>query len=93
MFWVLFYDVVDDYTERRAPLRAEHLALAQEAHDHGHLVMAGALDDPVDGAVLVFRADDPAPIEQFVRRDPYVRNGLVTSWRIRRWNVVVGAAS
>ena len=29
-------------------------------------------------------------VEAFVEQDPYVRNGLVTSWHIREWNVVVG---
>ena len=91
MFWALLYDLVDDYLERRAPLRADHLALARAAHDRGELVMAGALDEPPDMAILVFRADGPEAIEDFVAADPYVQQGLVTSWKIRRWNVVIGA--
>jgi len=53
--------------------------------------MAGALSEPVDGAVLIFRADDAAVPTRFAERDPYVRNGLVTRWKVREWNVVVGA--
>ncbi len=90
MYWILFYEVVDDYVERRAPLRNAHLSLAESAQRLGFLVMAGAYDDPPDGAALVFFANDVAVVEQFVRDDPYVREGLVTSWSIRRWNVVVG---
>ena len=90
MYWLLFYDVVDDYIERRAALRDAHLALASSAHRRGFLVLGGAYDDPVDGALLVFRAHDRAVVEQFVRDDPYVNEGLVTGWTIRRWNVVVG---
>jgi uncharacterized protein YciI len=93
MHLILFYDVVDDYLERRAPLRSEHLGLAQAAHDRGELVMAGAYDDPADGAALVFATDDATVVERFVHADPYVRDGLVTNWRIRRWNVVIGAGS
>jgi uncharacterized protein YciI len=89
MYHALFYEVVDDYVARRQPYRAEHLALAQEAHREGRLVLAGAYD-PAEGALLVFRTDDPAVVEAFVRHDPYVKNGLVKSWRVRRWNVVVG---
>ncbi len=89
-YWLLLYDLVDDYVERRAPLRGEHLGLARDAHARGELVLAGALDEPMDGAVLVFRADSPTPAEAFAESDPYVRNGLVTSWRVRRWKVVVG---
>ena len=90
MHWLLFYDVVDDYVERRAPLRAEHLALAQAAHERGELLLAGALADPPDGAVLVFAGDDATVAEEFAAEDPYVTNGLVTSWRVRAWTVVVG---
>jgi len=90
MHFLLLYDVVDDYVERRAPFRAEHLSLIQKAHGRGELVMAGALADPADGAVLVFRGPSPQPAESFAQADPYVRNGLVTRWRVRPWNTVVG---
>ena len=89
-YWLLLYDVVDDYVERRAPFRPAHLELARQAHGRGELVMAGALNDPADGAVFVFQADDPSVVEEFARADPYVTGGIVTSWRVRRWNVVVG---
>lgn len=88
--WLLQYDVVDDYVERRAPHRAEHLGLVQAAHERGELLLAGALADPVDGAMLVFTADDRSVVEAFVAADPYVRSGCVTAWRIRAWSVVVG---
>ena len=89
MHFLLFYDVVDDYVNRRAPYRAEHLSLIQKAYDRGELVMAGALADPPDGAVLVFRGS-PEPAEAFAQADPYVRNGLVKNWRVRKWNTVLG---
>jgi uncharacterized protein YciI len=90
MYSLLFYDYVDDVVERRAPLREAHLALAGEMHDRGILLMAGALVEPIDGAVLVFTTDDRTVVEDFVARDPYIREGLVTSWRVRLWNVVLG---
>ena len=60
MHYLLFYDVVPDYAERRASYRAEHLAYARAAHARGELLLGGALADPVDGAVLLFRGDSPA---------------------------------
>ncbi len=93
MYWLLLYDLVDDYMERRAALRDDHLALGRAAHERGDLVMAGALADPPDGAVLVFKGDDASAAENFARHDPYVENGLVTSWRVRPWTVVIGADS
>ena len=90
MHYLLIYDLVPDYLERRAAFRAEHLKLAWQAHDRGELVLGGALTDPVDEAILLFRGDSPAVVEAFVAIDPYVRNGLVTRWRVRPWNTVVG---
>lgn len=91
MYYILFYEVVDDYVNRRAPFREAHLEHAAQARDRGHLVMAGAFANPVDGAALVFRAEGLSVVEDFARKDPYVTNGLVTNWRVREWTVVVGA--
>ena len=90
MHYLLNYDAASDYLERRPRFRAEHLALARAAHARGELVLGGALANPVDGAVLLFQCDSTAPIEAFVAADPYVKNGLVKSWRIREWTTVVG---
>lgn len=90
MHYLLLYDVVSDYVERRTAFRDEHLALARGAHRRGELVLGGALADPVDGAVLLFSGSSPAVAEAFAAADPYVRNGLVTRWRVRTWTTVVG---
>jgi hypothetical protein len=91
VYYLLFYDYVENAVERRAPYREEHIKLAREARERGELVMAGAFADPVDGAAFVFRADGPSVAEGFVRSDPYVANGIVTGWRIRPWTVLIGA--
>lgn len=90
MYLALTYDVTADYLDRRGEYRAEHLALARAAAERGELALAGAFTDPPDSALLVWSTDDRAVVERFVATDPYVVNGLVTSWRIRTWNVVVG---
>jgi uncharacterized protein YciI len=72
------------------PYRDAHLEHAQQAYARGDLVLAGALADPVDGAVLVFRGESPHPAESFAKTDPYVVNGLVTRWRVRAWTTVIG---
>jgi len=91
MHYLLIYDVEPDYAERRQAYRAEHLALARQAVARGELVLGGALADPLDGAVILFRGDSPAAAEAFAAADPYVRNGLVKRWRVREWTTVVGA--
>jgi hypothetical protein len=88
--YLLFYDVVDDYTEGRLPHRAAHLAYARAAVARGDLVLGGALANPVDGAVLLFRGSSPRVAEDFAAADPYVLNGLVTRWRVREWTTVAG---
>jgi uncharacterized protein len=88
--YLLFYDVVDDYVERRAALRETHLAHAGRAVERGELLLGGALTDPVDGAVLLFSGSSPAVAEAFAAADPYVAAGLVTGWRVRAWATVVG---
>ena len=89
-YYLLEYVLVDDYLARRASLREAHLALAREANRRGDLVLAGALAEPPDRAVLIWRTNDRTVVERFVDDDPYVRQGLVTSWTIRPWTVVIG---
>ena len=90
MHTILFYDLVDDYVERRAQFRAEHLELARQAQARGELVLAGALAEPADGAVVVFRGESPDAAVAFAKADPYVKNGLVKAWRVRKWSTVIG---
>ena len=89
MHLVLEYSLADDYLERRAALREEHLALAQTAHERGELLLAGALPDPYDRALLIWTAAREV-VERFAESDPYVVHGLATNWTIRPWNVVIG---
>lgn len=90
MHYLLIYEFVPDYLERRKPLRAGHLALAWTAHDRGELVLGGALADEPAGAVLLFKGETAEAAERFARQDPYVVEGLVTHWRVRPWTTVVG---
>jgi uncharacterized protein YciI len=89
MHLVLEYSLAADYLDRRAGLREDHLALARAAHERGELLLAGALPDPYDRALLVWTAPREV-VQRFVEQDPYVAQGLVTGWSIREWSVVVG---
>jgi uncharacterized protein YciI len=91
MHYLLFYDVVPDYIERRQPFRKAHLELARQAVARGELILGGALANPSDGVVLLFRGSSPAVAEAFAAADPYVAYGVVTRWRVREWTTVVGA--
>ena len=90
MHYLLTYDLAPDYLERRGQYRDAHLALAWQAQERGEIIVAGALAEPSDMAVLMFSGDSPAVAERFAKADPYVIHGLVTAYRVRQWNTVVG---
>jgi hypothetical protein len=89
--FLLFYDYVIDVLERRPQFRGPHLKHAWAAVERGEIVVAGALADPIDGAVLMFAGEDRSVAEDFARADPYVIGGLVARWHVREWTTVVGA--
>ncbi len=89
MYVAVLYETIEDFLQRRAPLRAEHLALVEQWHREGRLIWAGAFE-PADGALLIFRVNEASEVEDFIRNDPYVHHGLIPAYRVRKWNVVVG---
>ena len=93
MHYLLIYEVVPDYVNRREAFREAHLALASAAVKRGELTLGGAVGDPVDGALFVFRCDTAAVPNAFATPDPYVLNGLVTRWRVQPWHTVDGLAT
>jgi uncharacterized protein len=90
MHYLLFYEIAPDYMTRRAEFRGAHLGLAKEAVNRGELVLGGAVGDPVESSLLLFKCDSPGIPEAFAQKDPYVLNGIVLRWRVSPWNTVVG---
>jgi uncharacterized protein len=88
--FLLIYEFGSDYLERRVAFREAHLQKAWAASDRGDLLLAGALVEPPDGAVLWFQGESKEAAEDFARTDPYVLNGLVRHWHVREWATVVG---
>lgn len=93
MHYLLFYEVGEDYVSRRAEFRDAHLEKAWKASERGELVLGGALANPIDGAVLLFKGDSPEVAERFARADPYVTSGAVKRWHVREWTTVAGVDS
>jgi uncharacterized protein len=90
MHYLLFYEVGEDYVARRAAFREAHLEKIWRSCERRELLLAGALANPVDGAVLLFQSDSTAVAEAFAKTDPYVINGLVKRWYVREWTTVAG---
>jgi uncharacterized protein len=89
-YFALLYYVGADFAQKRGAYREPHLKLVFEANRRGELVQGGALGDPPDRALLVFRAEDRSTAENFARADPYVTSGLVSRWEVQPWNIVCG---
>ena len=85
---LLLYTYVEDIVARRGPYREAHLDRIRAERDAGRIVIAGALGNPPTGGAIVFQGVEPERIEAFVAGDPYVEAGLVSSWRVERWNLV-----
>ena len=92
-YFLLFYEVVDKFAEQRQPYRSKHLGLVDDAHERGELLLAGAYGDPPSGAALLFRANSADEVRAFAEADPYVTSGLVKSWSVHPWHVVIGEGS
>ena len=88
-YYILFYHLNDNYLEERGQYRAEHLDLAKNASARGDLVLGGALEEPADKAVLIFTEKEQAVA--FAEKDPYLKNGLIKNWNVRKWNAVIGS--
>ena len=88
-YFVLSYEVVDDFVNKRTPFRPAHLQEVRNAHERGDIVMAGALGEPSE-ALIIFRGKERSVAENFATNDPYVKSGIVRKWTVRPWTVVVG---
>lgn len=87
-YHILFYKTAEDYLEKRAPYRTEHLGMLESLREKDAVVLGGALAEPADGALIVFRTAEAA--REFATNDPYVKNGLIAKWEVRPWSVVIG---
>ena len=90
-YYILKYKLADNYLQDRGQYRAEHLGMAKEVSENGKLVLGGAMDEPADEAILIFRSKDEKVATAFAENDPYVKNGLIKEWTVRKWNAVIGS--
>ncbi|SDR80078.1 YciI family protein [Christiangramia echinicola] len=75
-YYILSYKLADNYLKDRGQYRAEHLGMAKEATERGELVLGGAMDDPADEAILIFRGDDDRTAKAFAENDPYLKKRI-----------------
>lgn len=83
------YRYVPEMAERRTPHRPDHLAHLKQAAEEGRLLLAGAYADPVDGALLVVRAEHAGEVYAWLARDPYAQAGLLQGVAVREITLAI----
>ncbi|HKS99247.1 MAG TPA: YciI family protein [Rugosimonospora sp.] len=88
--FVVLYHYVPDMAERRTPHREAHIAWLREHAAAGRLLLAGALQEPVDTGLLVFRMPDALSLRRLLLDDPYAAADLILGVTVRPVGLVVG---
>jgi hypothetical protein len=81
---VSFYEVAADALPKLMEHFPAHSARLDEFHQRGVLVAAGPLGNPPEGAMAIFTSR--AAAEEFIKGDPFVTAGLVSSFRLVEWD-------
>ncbi|HZE34367.1 MAG TPA: YciI family protein [Actinoallomurus sp.] len=88
MKYVVFYESSPDVLTLAPQHFPAHQARLADFHARGLLLMVGTFGDPVkEGSMAIFTTREGA--EEFVKGDPFVLNGVVSSWNLREWNEVL----
>ena len=84
MKFVSFYEMAPGALAHLKTHYPAHRVRLEEFHARGVLIAAGPLGNPPEGAMGLFTTREAA--EEFIEGDPFVTNGLVSSWRVVEWN-------
>jgi uncharacterized protein len=91
MHAVLEYTYAVNYLESREQYRADHLKAGWEAVERGELLLGGAVGEVPFKGLLIFTGENAVEAAKaFAAADPYVINGVVTSWTASPWTTVLG---
>ncbi len=81
---VVFYEHADVPMEKFMQVFPMHQAVEDEFIKAGKVLGIGAFALPGDGAMAIFT--DKIAAEEFVKRDPFVSDGLIAKVTIKEWN-------
>jgi len=84
MKYAAFYELAPDSLSKVMAHFSAHRARLDEFHARGELLAAGPLGLPPTGAMAIFNSREAA--ESFIEGDPFVTDGLISTWRIVEWN-------
>lgn len=81
---VVFYDLAGGSMMKVMFHLSAHRALSNEFRSRGVLLSAGPLGNPPEGAMAIFTDKESA--EEFIKKDPFVKSGIVSKTRIVDWD-------
>ena len=85
------FTFVPGIMERRVPYREAHVQYVMDRRNEGRVMMAGPWADPIDGALILFRATSREAVEAIIQDDPYYRAGLWPEIQIREWAIFMSS--
>jgi uncharacterized protein len=88
-YYMLYYKLVPDILEKRMPFKDEHMRILKELSSKG-LVFVGAEVKEGFPAVFMFEGKNDEILHEWLRRDPYINNGLVMEHHFNQILLVAG---
>ena len=71
-----------------AEIRPVHRQYLASLRDKGQLVASGPFTDD-SGALIIYEAPSSEEAEQILQNDPFCKNGIFLTWKLRPWNPVI----
>lgn len=84
---VVFYERSDVSMEKVMEVYPRHKQLVDAFAKEGKILAIGAFANPADGSMGVFK--DRTCAEEFVRQDPFGKEGLVGKMIMKDWNEIL----
>jgi uncharacterized protein YciI len=88
-YYMLYYKLVPDILEKRTPYKDEHMRILEELSMKG-LVFVGAEMKEGYPAVFMFEGKNDKILHEWLKRDPYINNGLVIEHHFNQILLVAG---
>lgn len=86
VFCITLFESFAEAGGKAPDLIAAHIARSKQLHEAGTLLMAGAfLENPDEPLTTMGVLTTREAAEDYMKGDPFVQNGLVKRWYIRKW--------
>ncbi len=84
---VVFYESSNAAMEKVMDVYPRHKLLVDEFAKQGKIIAIGPFANPSGGSMGVFKDKESA--EDFIKQDPFVKEGLVGKITLKEWNEIL----